>query len=113
MYIEEYEKKKKEGPSYNTKNTNVYDYAFPNLTKNLVQKDYKKYNFEKKMLRTMEEMNPFVDLSNEVSVIIERLNPKIRTVPEHFIKDVLNKIDISTNISKQMFSRRKRCYSNK
>ena len=63
MYIEEYEKRKKEGPSYNTKNTNVYDYAFPNLTQNLVQKDYKKYNFEK-TVESIDEMpaDPEIDL---------------------------------------------------
>ena len=107
IYIEHLEIRHKSASINNKQNRNIYDYTFPNLSENLKLKDYKKYKFESRVLSYIDNINPHIELSNEVGVLIQRLNPRVRTIPEHFYKDVLYKYDISKNVSKTFFSRRR------
>ena len=108
LFVEEFERRKKERANYIKGNTNKYDYFIPNLSEYLKLSNYRKYQFESKINASLEEENPFVDLSNEVSVIIGTLNPKVRNIPETFIKDVVCNVDLDKQITKKTFSRRRK-----
>ena len=89
---------------------NKYDYTFPNLSKYLRNINYKKYNKE---IRTSSSFpilkeNPTLELSNEISFLVDMMNPKIRAIPEHFIRSSTMNFDNERMRNKRTFSRRKK-----
>lgn len=108
MYLEEVDKQKTIDNEMRNIH-NKYDYTFPNLSKYLRNINYKKYNKE---IRTSSSFpilkeNPTLELSNEISFLVDMMNPKIRAIPEHFIRSSTMNFDNERMRNKRTFSRRK------
>lgn len=108
MYLEEVDKQKTIDNEMRNIH-NKYDYTFPNLSKYLRNINYKKYNKE---IRTSSSFpilkeNPTLELSNEISFLVDMMNPKIRAIPEHFILSSTMNFDNERMRNKRTFSRRK------
>ena len=109
MYLEEVDKQKTIDNEMRNIH-NKYDYTFPNLSKYLRNINYKKYNKE---IRTSSSFpilneNPTLELSNEISFLVDMMNPKIRAIPEHFIRSSTMNFDNERMRNKRTFSRRKK-----
>ena len=109
MYLEEVDKQKTIDNEMRNIH-NKYDYTFPNLSKYLRNINYKKYNKE---IRTsfsfpILKENPTLELSNEISFLVDMMNPKIRAIPEHFIRSSTMNFDNERMRNKRTFSRRKK-----
>ena len=108
MYLEEVDKQKTIDNEMRNIH-NKYDYTFPNLSKYLRNINYKKYYKE---IRTSSSFpilkeNPTLELSNEISFLVDMMNPKIRAIPEHFILSSTMNFDNERMRNKRTFSRRK------
>ena len=89
---------------------NKYDYSFPNLSKYLRSINYKKYNKEIRTTSTFPILKPntTLDLSNEITFLVDMMNPKIRAIPEHFIRSSTMNYDNEQMRHKITFSRRRK-----
>lgn len=109
MYLEEVDKQKKNNNELRNIH-NKYDYSFPNLSKYLRSINYKKYNKEIRTTSTFPilKQNTTLDLSNESTFLVDMMNPKIRAIPEHFIRSSTMNYDIEQMRHKITFSRRRK-----